>query len=118
TSNKNNFGENLNFNNFENSTATSEDSNNEQDITNNTKLEKSRTQYFREQYLQWHMERFDHKKVVYARNKNQHNIATLNFENLCLLIELQIQNSNKNIISGSANLLNSPKPTTTMKSTH
>ncbi|CAG8461678.1 9614_t:CDS:2, partial [Cetraspora pellucida] len=31
---------------------------------------------------------------------------------------LQIQNSNKNIILGSANLLNSPKPITTMQSTH
>ncbi|CAG8839034.1 12769_t:CDS:1, partial [Racocetra persica] len=92
------------------------------------------TQYFREQYLQWHMKQFDHKKVVYACSKNQvniissihqyaesnqlqtmrkmmniyflvkHNIAILNFEDLCLLIELQIQNSNENIISGGANL--------------
>ncbi|CAG8604088.1 4932_t:CDS:2, partial [Scutellospora calospora] len=168
--NENNFGENLNFDNFDNSTATSKDSNNEQDMTNNTKLEKSKynhekyivciwcidakynnifvigTQYFREQYLQQYIEQSDHKTVVYAHSKNQvniissihqytesnqlqimrkmmniyflvkHNIATLNFENLCLLIELQIQNSNKNIILDGANFLNSPKPITTIQS--
>ncbi|CAG8662262.1 16642_t:CDS:2, partial [Dentiscutata heterogama] len=40
--NENNFGKNLNFDNFENSTATNENSNNKQDMTNNTKLEKSK----------------------------------------------------------------------------
>ncbi|CAG8812804.1 6645_t:CDS:2, partial [Racocetra persica] len=111
TSNENNFGKNLNFDNFENSTATSEDFNNEQDMTNNTKLEKS---HFAKENLKWN----PNWKTTYPWVDLVHNIATLNFEDLCLLIELQIQNSNENIILGGANLLNSPKPTTTMKSTH
>ena len=101
------------------------------------------TQYFKEQYLQQHMERADHKKVVSARSKNQiniitsilqyaesdqlqtmrkmmnvyflvkHNIATLNFEDLCHLTELQIQNAQDNVISDNNILLNLPELATT-----
>ncbi|CAG8824022.1 67_t:CDS:1, partial [Dentiscutata erythropus] len=164
--NDDSLSESFDFDNFENSTTISEDSNNEQDLNNDIELKKSKyarfdkknlkwnpnwkktypwvdlvikqdskyivctwcidakcdnifvtgTQYFKEQYLQRHIERSDHKKVVYARSKNQinilssihqctefeqlqtmrkmmniyflvkHNIATLNFEDLCHLV--------------------------------
>ncbi|CAG8776430.1 12701_t:CDS:2, partial [Cetraspora pellucida] len=195
--NDDSLSESFDFDNFENSTTISEDSNNEQDLNNDIELKKSKytrfdkknlkwnpnwkktypwvdliikqdskymvctwcidakcdnifvtgTQYFKEQYLQRHIERSDHKKVVYARSKNQinilssihqctefeqlqtmrkmmniyflvkHNIATLNFEDLCHLVELQIQNTENSIIPGGANLLSLPELITTVQST-
>ncbi|CAG8829606.1 1941_t:CDS:1, partial [Dentiscutata erythropus] len=46
-----------------------------------------------------------------------HNIATLNFEDLCHLVELQIQNTENSIIPGGANLLSLPESITTVQST-
>ncbi|CAG8561241.1 18072_t:CDS:2, partial [Dentiscutata erythropus] len=46
-----------------------------------------------------------------------HNIATLNFEDLCHLVELQIQNTKNSIIPGGANLLSLPESITTVQST-
>ncbi|CAG8634507.1 4193_t:CDS:2, partial [Dentiscutata erythropus] len=46
-----------------------------------------------------------------------HNIATLNFEDLCCLIDLQIQNFEENIVLGGASLLNLPDQTTTTQIT-
>jgi hypothetical protein len=97
------------------------------------------TEYFKEQYLQRHMERSDHKKVVNARSKDQvsivtsmlhyiesdqlqtikkmmniyflvkHNLAALIFEDLCHLVDLQIHNTKDNILPGGTSLLSLPK---------
>ncbi|CAG8773398.1 4276_t:CDS:2, partial [Cetraspora pellucida] len=40
----------------------------------------------------------------------KHNIATLNFEDFCYLIDLQIQSSEQNIVPGDTNLLSLPEP--------
>ncbi|CAG8767751.1 19841_t:CDS:2, partial [Gigaspora margarita] len=98
------FSEDFNFDNSDDVITTSVDLNNEQQKNLNIAYaESDQLQIMR-------------KMNIYFLVK--HNIATLNFENLCNLIELQIQNFEKNIIPGSASILNLPEPTTITKSTH
>ncbi|CAG8632596.1 19648_t:CDS:2, partial [Racocetra persica] len=133
------------YNSYDNNTTASEESNNKQDKVDNDINSKklkhelikqnskymvctwytdakcnnifvTNTEYFKEQYLQWHMERIDHKKVVYTHNKDQHNLAAHIYEDLCYLVELQIQNTNNNILPSSTSLLNLSVLTTTTQS--